>query len=380
MTHHFNLPGSFPYRTLMGAVLLWTGAVSAAFGQEQPGQEIVVQQPPAATKAVADFSTCALPVWPKAALREEQQGTVTLAFLIGADGTVRDTKLVRSSGFPLLDMAALDGIAKCRFKPGTMGGKPAEAWMSMQYVWTLEDGGRNSPAMIAAARQGAKRGVATEQYNLGMAYLNGNGVPRKFSEGLKWMRLAGKQGHAKAQEAAGMLLQRENEGNPPNLVESAAWFRKAAQQGLPRAQYVLGGLLVRGRGMKANPDEGMRWMRKAAEQGDADGQTALAFQLLQKKPDPARTADAIAWLDKAAAQNNEFAQTMLGQCFESGLGVTQDYAAAAALYDKASKNGNRDALNRLAGMYERGQGVPVDVAKATFLRAAAERKPSSPPQ
>ena len=380
MTHHFKLPSSFLYRTLIGAVVLWTGPLSASSAQEQPGQEIVVQEPPAATKAVADFSSCTQPAYPKAALREEQHGTVTVALLIGVDGTVRDTKVVTSSGFPLLDMATLDGIGKCRFFPGTMDGKPTESWTEIQYVWVLDEANKNPPAMIAAARQGAKRGVAAEQYHLGNAYLNGNGVPRKVSEGMKWLRVAAKQGHAKAQEVVGLMLQGETEGIPPNLVASAAWLRKAAKQGLPRAQYVLGGLLVQGRGIKANPDEGIRWMRKAAEQGDADGQTMLAVTLLQKKPDPARTADAIALLDKAAAQNNEFAQAILGQCFETGTGVTQDYAAAAAMYEKASKSGNRNALNRLAGMYERGEGVPVDFAKATLLRAAAERKPSSPPQ
>jgi protein TonB len=93
---------------------------------------------PVRIAAVADFNTCAKPEWPKASLRNEETGTVTLSFLIGTDGRVADSKIVKSSGFRDLDKAAVTGISKCRFKPGSNDGKPEQAWMQMQYVWTLE--------------------------------------------------------------------------------------------------------------------------------------------------------------------------------------------------------------------------------------------------
>jgi len=90
------------------------------------------------TAAVVDFGTCAKPEWPKSSLRNEETGTVTLSFLIAADGRVADSKVVKSSGFRDLDKAAVAGITKCRFKPGTVDGVPQEGWQQMQYVWTLE--------------------------------------------------------------------------------------------------------------------------------------------------------------------------------------------------------------------------------------------------
>jgi protein TonB len=87
---------------------------------------------------VADFSTCAKPEWPKSSLRNEETGTVTLSFLISADGRVGDSKVVKSSGFRDLDKAAVVGISKCKFKPATVDGNPQETWQQMQYVWTLE--------------------------------------------------------------------------------------------------------------------------------------------------------------------------------------------------------------------------------------------------
>ncbi len=93
--------------------------------------------PLAVTRPVADFGTCAKPVWPKQSLRNENTGTVTLQFKISEDGRVEESKVKKSSGHPALDEAAREGITKCMFKPATEGGKPKAAWMQMQYVWTL---------------------------------------------------------------------------------------------------------------------------------------------------------------------------------------------------------------------------------------------------
>jgi bla regulator protein BlaR1 len=95
-------------------------------------------KPVVRTAAVADFNTCAKPVWPRESLRNENQGTVTLKFLIGADGHVKDSMVTKSSGYAPLDRAASEGISLCKFKPGTEDGKPVESWMFMQYVWTLK--------------------------------------------------------------------------------------------------------------------------------------------------------------------------------------------------------------------------------------------------
>jgi TonB family protein len=47
-------------------------------------------------------------------------------------------EVLRSTGFPLLDQAAMEGLSKCRFRPGSVDGKPVQSLASMQYVWTLE--------------------------------------------------------------------------------------------------------------------------------------------------------------------------------------------------------------------------------------------------
>lgn len=90
------------------------------------------------TPAVVDFSSCSKPVWPEGAIAAQRTGTVTLSFLVGADGKAKQSKVRKSSGHPDLDEASRVGIEKCTFKPATKAGKPIEALTKMQYVWTLE--------------------------------------------------------------------------------------------------------------------------------------------------------------------------------------------------------------------------------------------------
>ena len=90
------------------------------------------------TAARLDFSTCAKPAWPQDAIAAQRTGTVTLSFLVGADGKAKQSRISKSSGHPDLDEASRNGIEKCIFKPATRAGKPVEALTSLQYVWTLE--------------------------------------------------------------------------------------------------------------------------------------------------------------------------------------------------------------------------------------------------
>jgi protein TonB len=76
--------------------------------------------------------------YPKASLMNEEQGTVSMSFLVKADGTVADSKVDKSSGFKNLDKAAIKALSACKFKPGTKDGAPAETWTKVDYAWKLD--------------------------------------------------------------------------------------------------------------------------------------------------------------------------------------------------------------------------------------------------
>ncbi len=97
----------------------------------------VLQTSATENPAAVIFGTCPQrPVWPDAAKREMRQGKVGLAFYIGADSAVLDSKVSRSSGHVDLDEAGRVGISKCKFKAATQNGKPVAGWAELEYLWT----------------------------------------------------------------------------------------------------------------------------------------------------------------------------------------------------------------------------------------------------
>ncbi|MBI3286316.1 MAG: energy transducer TonB [Burkholderiales bacterium] len=86
---------------------------------------------------VVDKQSCEKPVYPKAALMNEEAGTVVLSVLVGADGNVVDSKVEKSSGSKALDKATMKIYTSCKFKPGAKDGKPQQAWTKFEYVWSL---------------------------------------------------------------------------------------------------------------------------------------------------------------------------------------------------------------------------------------------------
>lgn len=76
--------------------------------------------------------------YPKASLMNEEQGTVSMSFLVKPDGSVADSKVEKTSGFKNLDKAAIKALSACKFKPGTKDGAPAETWTKVDYAWKLD--------------------------------------------------------------------------------------------------------------------------------------------------------------------------------------------------------------------------------------------------
>ena len=68
----------------------------------------------------------------------------------------------------------------------------------------------------------AKQGLAPAQYNLGLTYANGRGVPQHYKTAVKWYRLAAEQGNANAQNNLGMLYA-FGDGVPKDYVRAHMW-------------------------------------------------------------------------------------------------------------------------------------------------------------
>jgi len=298
---------------------------------------------PVRTKAITvDLNSCPKPVWPQESLRREETGRVTLAFLIGLDGTVLESKVVTSSGHPLLDYAARDGLEKCKFTPPSQVGRTQPEWMKMQYVWTLE--GALSPEQQAARRARvlaeAEQGDAEAQFKAAGVLLASE--PKDPAKAVEFLRLAAEQGHVRAQLALAYQLTMSKDG--PDLAGAETWLRRAAEKNSAEAQLALGQFLqMQGR----DPAEAREWLRKSAAQGSPAGQAMYAAILMR---DDAGVAEAIPLLEQAAEKQNRYAQFQLGQCYAEGRGVERDKEKAQRLFERAAAAGFPPATRALLAL------------------------------
>jgi periplasmic protein TonB len=81
-------------------------------------------------------ANCSVPDYPATWIDDGLEGTVRLALLVGADGSVKDTKVVRSSGYRELDKASARAGANCKFEAKAKGSN-APGWTTVQYLWVV---------------------------------------------------------------------------------------------------------------------------------------------------------------------------------------------------------------------------------------------------
>ncbi|MDH5553195.1 MAG: sel1 repeat family protein [Nitrosomonas sp.] len=80
----------------------------------------------------------------------------------------------------------------------------------------------------------AQNGDTDAQYQLGLAYLNGDDTIQDFEEAAKWFELAAESNHALAQYQLG-LIYKTGLGKKPDLEKSYMWLNISAAAGIDMA-------------------------------------------------------------------------------------------------------------------------------------------------
>lgn len=112
----------------------------------------------------------------------------------------------------------------------------------------------------------AEKGDALAQFNLGLMYRKGQGVPRDYKEAVKWYRKAAEQGNAEGQYSLGGMYE-FGWGVFKDYKEAVKWYRKASEQGNAKAQIGLGGMYRRGYGIPKDYVQAHMWFNISAERG-----------------------------------------------------------------------------------------------------------------
>lgn len=122
----------------------------------------------------------------------------------------------------LLVISAMASLAGCQREQATSPDKTAAV--------------RPSDPATELAR--AHNGDARAQFNVGLLYLKGEGVPQDYKEARFWIEKAAQQGNADAQISMARLLLNENISRE-NMDKARQWLEMASSQGTEEATRLL---------------------------------------------------------------------------------------------------------------------------------------------
>lgn len=162
------------------------------------------------------------------------------------------------------------------------------AWADFQTGMDANNRGDYATA-LREWRPLAEQGEALAQYNLGVLYRKGRGVPQDDVQARQWYAKAAAQGQAKAQFNLGTLYF-NGEGVPKDYQQALRWFSLAADQGEALAQTKIAIMHDDGLGVPHDIIQAYKWYSLAATSGDKPAPQIR--DLLAKQMTPAQIAEA----------------------------------------------------------------------------------------
>lgn len=166
---------------------------------------------------------------------------------------------------------------------------------------------KNYSQAIIQFKQAAATGNTLAEYNIGIMYSKGLGVPEDDAQAAYWYKKVAYKDIKEGQYTLGMAYFFGGVNLEKDYTEAANWLEKAALQGDAKAQFRMGNIYDQGLGR--------------------DKDLKLAFE----------------WLSKAAEQNENRAQNNLGIMYAMGEGVERNMQLSNYWRKRAAENGNKKA-------------------------------------
>lgn len=139
----------------------------------------------------------------------------------------------------------------------------------------------------------AEQGNATVQYNLGLMYYIGKGVPRDYETAAKWFTSAAEQGDVSAQSFLGIMYNR-GKGVLKDHKTAVKWYTLASEQGKASAQVALGSMYLFGEGVLKNYKVAHMWGNISADSGNKFGSELMERAAKKMTPSQIETAKKLA--------------------------------------------------------------------------------------
>ena len=235
-------------------------------------------------------------------------------------------------------------------------------------------------------RRAADKGFAPAQFNLGLAYELGRGVPADERQAFKHYLMAAEQGFAAAQFNVGNMYS-AGRGVGQDLFEANLWYKQAGEKGVVEAQFNLGLAYEAGRGVKKDEMQAARWYKQAADHGFARAQYNLGLLLEDGRGVTKNETAAAIFYRAAAEQGFGAAQNNYGLMISEGRGgLTKDPVQAYMWFSLAAGNGSNPAARDFAAkaltadQLAAAQELLNDRKAGKPQPGAAAARPSSAPE
>ena len=222
------------------------------------------------------------------------------------------------------------------------------------------------------------------QYELGLRYELGKGLPESFKDAVYWMRSAAKQGHIEAKFRLGgyhiiiakkLFDEAKFDEAKKMFLSAKEWLEPIANNGHPKAQHEMARLYSEGLGVKKNWAIAEKWYRLAADQGDPFAEENLGRAYFSRgESGKVDYKIAAKYLHRSAKKGLVLSQYFLGTMYLNGHGVEQSNEEAFTWIRKSAENGFDVAQNDVASMYSNGQGTAVNEQEAIkwFKKSVAQ--------
>jgi uncharacterized protein len=148
-------------------------------------------------------------------------------------------------------------------------------------------------AALKEFRPLAEKGNAAAQYNMGLFYDKGLGVPQDPEVAAQWYLRAAKQGIPQAQVKLGAMFD-NGQGVTQDYTQAARWYRLAAQQGFSKAQIHLGMMYYRGQGVGRDYVQAHMWLNLAGAKGDRNAARFRDILAAEMEPEQIQKAQKLA--------------------------------------------------------------------------------------
>lgn len=210
----------------------------------------------------------------------------------------------------------------------------------------------------------AEEGDARVQFQLGVAYYNGDDISKNYRKAYYWFQKAAGQEHTEAKFMLGEML-RSGKKIGKDLKKAFEWYTLASKQGYIPAKHCLAGMVYDGEGCKRDVKRGKELFEEAAKDGYTPSQMVLGAIYVSEGVEPWM---AVKWFELAAEQDEQYTPYIANYL----SGFIPETAFEWRL--RAAQTGDAYSQYQVGKMYESGTGVNMDAEQARYWYGLAAKK------